>query len=158
MTRGRYKRILSEELHKQHLMTAVVEKILEKAIEAGKFDNLPGQGGPLPVEQNANGDPSLAAAYHLLQTHGFSLPWIEAINQIEADLKRASTRLDQRRGWVLRRGVPLSGSISWRETVAEFRSTIAELNRRIDQFNLTVPLPRFQRRRIDPEAELDELG
>jgi len=150
--------ILSEGIHKQLAMTFAAEKIIAQAIEDGLFDNLPGQGRPLPIEHNPHSDPSLAAAYRLLQNHGFSLPWIEAGKRIAADLEVARTRLRQRRGWILRRGVPLSGSIGWRETVADFRTSVAELNRRIIQLNLTVPLPRFQRRWIDAEAELAELA
>ena len=135
-----------------------VDKIISQAIEDGQFENLPGEGRPLPVEISPTGDPSLASAYRLLQQHGFSLPWIEAGKRIEADLAGAKTRLEQLRSWILRQAVPLERSNGWERAVEEFRATISEINRRIDQLNLAVPLARFQLRRIVPEAELAELA
>jgi len=53
------------------------EEQIRRAIEEGKFDNLPGKGKPLNLEQNPFEDPEWRLANHVLITSGFSLPWIE---------------------------------------------------------------------------------
>ena len=67
-----------------------IEEHLRKAIEEGKFDNLPGKGKPLHLDEaNPHADPEWELAYHMLKECGFSLPWIETIHEIEKDIDAA---------------------------------------------------------------------
>ena len=65
------------------------EEQIRRAIEEGKFDNLPGKGKPLHLDQNPFEDPDWRLANHVLKTSGFSLPWIEKRNEIEALIQTA---------------------------------------------------------------------
>jgi DnaJ family protein C protein 28 len=136
----------------------VVDEIISQAIRDGHFDNLPGEGRPLPAEADPRADPSQAVLFRLLREQGFSLPWIELGNQIQDDLGEARSRLRQRRDWLLGRGHALERSPSWRQALADFRGRCAELNRMIAELNLVVPHPRFQRPAIDPETEIAAVG
>lgn len=125
------------------------EKKIQDAIQAGEFDNLPGKGKPLTLDDNPFEPPEQRAANHLLKNNGFTLPWIEAGNEIEAERLEARTRL---------RRAHESATLNPRTTEWELaRATFAEqvcgLNRRILSYNLTVPSPHFQKNLIDLESE-----
>ena len=135
-------------------MGSLVEQKITAAIENGEFDDLPGQGEPLSLNALAR-DENLA--HRLLVENGFALPWIEIRNQIDEDWAGASKRLSQRLEWLERRGKPLEDSPSWDSAVKVFRQEIQELNQRINDYNLSVPLAQFQRRRLEPESEIERL-
>ncbi len=130
----------------------IVERLLEAARAEGKFDNLPGQGRPLTLDGNEN-DPEWAAQ-RLLKSNDARPPWLEedlAIRAAEDDL-----RGDLARAAAYARGsADGDGAGAWRRAVARFRDKAAELNRRIRDYNLSTPLERLQRARIDVEAEIE---
>ena len=65
-----------------------IEEQLRKAMAEGKFDNLPGKGKPLHLdEEQPTCRPRLGAGYRMLKDSGFSLPWIETIREIENDIE-----------------------------------------------------------------------
>ena len=131
-----------------------VEQKIAEAIENGEFDDLPGQGEPLSLDALAR-DENLA--HRLLVKNGFALPWIEIRIQMDEDWARATKRLSQRLEWIESRGKPGEGSPSWASAVKTFRQEIEELNQRMDDYNLSVPLALFQRRRLDAEAEIERV-
>ena len=96
-------------------------------------------------------------AHRLLVDQGFALPWIETRKEIDQDWETAKRRLSQRWDWLSREGNSAENSPSWADAVAEFLQETEKLNERIDDYNLIVPLPQFQRRRFDPQAELERL-
>ena len=136
-------------------MRSPVERKIAEAIENGEFDNLPGKGKPLTLDDLAR-DENLA--HRLLVDNGFSLPWIELKGQIDADSEKAIRSLSQRMEWLQGQGEALESSRRWAVAVEEFRLAILELNQRIDEYNLRVPLAQFQRRRLDADAELERLA
>ena len=54
------------------------EDQIRRAMEEGKFDDLPGEGKPLRLENDPFEDPEWRMAHHVLRNGGFTLPWIEA--------------------------------------------------------------------------------
>ncbi|MFZ2096670.1 MAG: DUF1992 domain-containing protein, partial [Anaerolineales bacterium] len=75
-----------------------IEELLRQAMAEGKFDNLPGKGKPLqPDANNPHADPGWELAYKILKDAGFSLPWIETIREIKADIEAG--RSDLRCAW-----------------------------------------------------------
>ncbi len=131
-----------------------MEHKIAEAIENGEFENLPGRGEPLSPDSLAR-DENLP--YSLLVKNGFALPWIEIRNQMDEDLAGSTKRLSQRLEWLESRGMRREGSPSWASAVKTFRQEIEELNHRVDDYNLGVPLSQFQRRRLDAEAEIECL-
>ncbi len=49
---------------------SIVEKKIREAMEEGKFDNLPGKGKPLSMEDNSHVDEELRMAYKVLKNAG----------------------------------------------------------------------------------------
>jgi DnaJ homolog subfamily C member 28 len=136
-----------------------IEELLRAAMRAGKFDNLPGKGKPLKLDDNPHADPEWRTAYHILKEAGFSLPWIETRNEIEIDLEKV--RADLQRAWNWRErssGQPSTAvEMEWRDALDAFREKVDALNKRIKDYNLTVPSDRFQMRGLDYEREVSTL-
>jgi len=134
-------------------MSSSVERRITEAIENGEFDDLLGRGEPLSLKALAQ-DENLA--HRLLVDNGFALPWIETRNQMDEDWAGAVKRLSQRLEW-LRSRETSEGSASWARAMEVFGLEIQELNRRIDDYNLSVPLAQFQRLRLDADSEIQRL-
>jgi DnaJ family protein C protein 28 len=136
-----------------------IEEHLRNAMAEGKFDNLPGKGKPLHLDEtNPHADPKWELAYRMLKDSGFSLPWIETIREIEQDI--AAARKDLRVAWEwyqssLSVSNPSSEpSADWERSQTAFKDKIASLNKRIRDYNLQVPNARFQRPVLNFDQEL----
>src|SRR3989304_9408856 len=112
-----------------------IEEHIRKAIEEGKFENLPGMGKPLQLDENPFEDPGWRLAHRVLKNAGFTLPWLETRREIEAAL--AAARNDLKRAWhwqveARQRGVaPAEVSQQWQQYVDIFKRQIGEINQRI---------------------------
>jgi DnaJ homolog subfamily C member 28 len=139
-----------------------IEEQLRKAIEEGKFDNLPGKGKPLHLDaDNPHADPEWELAFHILKEAGYSLPWIEEIKAIEADV--AAARKDLQRAWkwriiYLSASVPdEKASAGWLPALEVFIERLSALNKRIRDYNLIVPNAAFQRPILNYEREVNKI-
>ena len=137
------------------------EDQIRRAMEAGKFDNLPGKGKPLRLDQDPFEDPEWRMAHHILRSGGFTLPWIEARQEIERDLNAAREALACAWAWrqeALARGLPLAFvDGEWNRAEAAFRQQVADLNKRIFSHNLQVPSDRLQLRKLDADREFETI-
>ena len=138
-----------------------VEEHLRKAIEEGKFDNLPGKGKPLRIEENPNADPEWELAYHLIKESGFSLPWIVTIREIEIDIEKNRQELLRAWKWrilYLSADVPdEKASAEWVRSLEAFKDKLPALNQRIRDYNLQVPNARFQRPILNLEQDVENI-
>jgi hypothetical protein len=66
---------------------------IRRAMQEGQFEDLPGQGRPLQLDEDPFEDPDWRLAHHMLRSAGYSLPWIETRREIEADLAAARLAL-----------------------------------------------------------------
>jgi DnaJ family protein C protein 28 len=132
----------------------LVEQRIQEAMARGAFENLPGQGQPLNLSRNPYLDPSLELAYGLLKNNGYAPEWIARDKEIREELKAARARL--RTAWVQYQANP-AGEALWCGAVARFEETINQLNRKIDDFNLIVPVLSCQRLRLRLADELRRL-
>ena len=135
------------------------EEQIRRAIEEGKFENLPGKGKPLNLEQNPFEDPEWRLANHVLKTSGFSLPWIEKRSEIDALIHSARTLLKRSYEWReqgLKEGLPASFVMAeWNKALEKFREQAAEINRLILTYNLDVPSSQLQMQQLSIERELE---
>src|SRR5947209_19910459 len=67
---------------------SAVDKQIREAEERGDFDNLPGRGKPLRLQ---NWDAEWGLAFHVLKNAGETLPWIA----LGKDIDEARARLDE---------------------------------------------------------------
>jgi hypothetical protein len=124
------------------LFSLLAEQKIQEAIAAGILENLAGEGKPLVWHEDACVPADWRLAFHLLHSAGLAPAWIELRRDLERDRLAAVGRFGRRYARGDRRGAE-----------REFAERIAGLNRRIDDLNLIVPHARFQRPRLDGEAE-----
>jgi len=139
-----------------------IEELLRQAMEEGKFDNLPGKGKPLRLDENnphVNSDWELA--YHIIKEAGYTLPWIETLHEIENDLDIARQELLRAWNW---RNKSLSADFpkvyvnaEWDGALEVFQDKLDQLNKRIRDYNLEVPNARFQRPVLYFEQEVEKI-
>jgi DnaJ homolog subfamily C member 28 len=130
---------------------------IRRAMEEGQFEDLPGKGRPLKLEEDPLEDPEWRMAHHMLRSSGYSLPWIEVRREIESGLE--SARQDLARAWERRQTSQLTpNSLSrWEAAQASFCEAVAELNKRILSYNLEAPSMQLHLRAMDAEAEIKKI-
>ncbi len=67
----------------------LAERRIEAAIAAGEFDDLPGMGAPLDLDDDRHVPPELRLAYRVLKNSGFApeaVMWRQAIALLESKL------------------------------------------------------------------------
>ena len=128
-----------------------VERQIQEARERGMFDNLPGRGQPLRLEAVNPYEGTRALAHKILKDHGFAPEGIELDKEIRHELDAARSQLIRS----YRRCAP--DSSAWQRAVGRFVQQIAELNAKIDLYNLKAPAMQFHRRRIRLEDELRQV-
>ena len=137
------------------------EEQIRRAIEVGEFDDLPGKGKPLHLDENPFEDPDWHLANKVLRDGGFTLPWIEKRKDIEERLAAALAALS--RAWLRRttdletgQGIDLIET-QWRQAEEVFRSECAELNKLIFSYNLEVPTQQVHRLPVQVEREIQKI-
>lgn len=132
----------------------LVEARIEAARKRGEFEGLSGKGQPLDLNDNPLSDPSWRLAHHILENADISPPWVAMAKEIReeiADLRAA-----------IEKALPgrLEDSGAAQQQRERFYLRIATINRRLLEYNLTVPHTAFQIPALDPERELhlDETG
>jgi hypothetical protein len=140
-----------------------VEEKIRKAQEEGLFNDLSGQGRPLPERRNPFLPEERQLAYDLLRDSGHTLPWIEEGREIDARLNRARQLLSRRYRWYLterdrRPGHELLALEQvWRSYRQEFEEEVAVINASIHIYNLKVPTLSLHKHIILLEEEYERL-
>lgn len=104
----------------------VIDDAIETAMKEGAFDNLPGKGKPIKLDDNPF-ERDRWLEHHILSNAHFAPEWVELQKEIRAEL-----------AWVRRH-----------PDHPERQERIEKLNAKIDRFNLLVPsvslqLPRYR--------------
>lgn len=142
-------------------MADTIDEQIRRAMEDGQFDNLPGKGRPINLDENPFEDPEWRMAHHLLQEGGFSLPWIEARREIDSELESARQRLSQ--AWAKQRaslahGVDLHRiDLEWKAAQQQFIQKLESINKLIRDYNLQAPLLQVQMLMLKPEQEIEKV-
>jgi len=146
----------------------LAERKIAEWVEQGRFKNLQGEGKPLQLEDNPFLKPELRLSFKILKDAGFAPPWIELGNEIDGDQAACQLHLDQCRRWVRRQAEKLkwtpSCAVEYQTAsiraevcrfLKEYARQIDEINRKIEKFNLCVPIFRLQRTRLSAEAAVE---
>ncbi len=111
------------------------EEQIRRAIQEGQFDNLPGKGKSLRLDDHPFEDPEWRLAHHLLRSNGFTLPWIERRREIEAAILAARGALRTAAEWQSAAQQDTANAArqqpEWQKAVERFRQQVAEINRQI---------------------------
>ncbi len=140
---------------------ALAEERIAQARDRGDFDNLPGAGKPLRLDENIYaGDKALA--YHLLQSNNVAPPEIERGNEIDrmlANVERELAALRHRRDTLLARGRRAYPSerraynLVRDKTARRYAEQLRAINSNILSLNIIAPTA-LSRRLLDVERRL----
>ncbi len=134
-------------------MSFDIEEQIRDAQHAGYFDNLPGAGKPLTLTRNPFAKQE-QLAHDILQSNGYTLPWVEEKREIETQINKATQQL--KRTWVRYDG-SREAAYGWRAAKQTYREAIVEINGRIRTFNLKAPNPHFHLLTVDPELSIRKI-
>jgi DnaJ homolog subfamily C member 28 len=138
-----------------------IDDAIKKAMQAGQFDDLPGKGKPLNLDENPLADPEWELAHHVLKSGGFTLPWIETRQQIEKELAEALANL--KRAWEWKQSAaaqiipPAQVELQWQQGLSAFREKVISLNKRIRDYNLEAPADRFHLLVLNGDKEIEAI-
>ena len=138
-----------------------IEEIIQKAMQEGAFDNLPGKGQPLDLDDNPHLDPEWQLAYHLLKENGYAPEFIEKRQIIELELAKARAALA--RSWAWRAQALDEGKLAdwveaeWMRAKEKFEEQVGRVNKEIRNYNLTIPGSAFYKRPVLIEEEYSVL-
>ena len=131
----------------------LIEQRIQQAQEDGLFDNLPGAGKPLQLDDDALVPVEDRAGYRLLKSSGFTLPWIAARQEIAEERAQLDTWLAQaNRRW------PRLAAAGRAALKVAYRRKLDDLQRLILTFNLKVPPGIDQLETLRMVDELQRLG
>jgi DnaJ homolog subfamily C member 28 len=124
-----------------------IDEQIREAQARGDFDNLPGAGKPLNLDENPfTGDKAMA--YSLLKQNGYAPPEIELGKEIRTRFEKAQQRLEklrQQRKSLSARRIPAFASEkrafndAVERATAQYDQLLRELNRKILNLNLITP-------------------
>jgi DnaJ family protein C protein 28 len=141
-----------------------IDRAIREAQERGLFDNLEGVGRPINWEDEALVDEEWVMAFRVMREQGFAPAWIELHKEIGAELKKAREAVLRAWRWRQER-LPAAGErerryvdAEWGRARAAFVEAVTELNKKIADFNLQVPIARLQKFKLNVAQELADLG
>ncbi len=126
---------------------SLTERLIREAQEAGAFDDLPGHGRPLELEDDgAAGD--MAMANHLLRNAGAAPPWIEADKEVRRSLDAIEALVAR---------AERSPAVARRRLERDLADLAAAHDAAVSRLEGLAPTSRQQRRRIDGVMLHDRL-
>ena len=127
---------------------SLIDRQLQQAMAEGQFDNLPGQGKPIPRDDNPLAG-EWGLAFHVLKNAGFAPPWVE-------DDKEARKLLEKRDAILARAAAgptpPLPARRKFDREALE--ALVVEANKVITRANYEAPTLQQQRRFLSTDEEL----
>jgi len=166
---------LEEEIEaRERALRNLVEERIQAAMQAGAFDNLPGKGKPLQLEENPFVPPELRLAYKVLANANMAPEWIELDKAIRTSREELKLSQGAHIAWLAEQRRRLADELAagddgaLAQTLefirarhdrfrADLEQRIRELNRRIDELNLIVPHLSLQRPRLNVAETLSAL-
>ncbi|KAJ7428250.1 DnaJ subfamily C member 28 [Willisornis vidua] len=132
----------------------LVEDLIQESMAKGDFDNLRGKGKPLQKFSDCpHIDPMTHNLNRILIDNGYQPEWILLQKEIRETIEQL------RKGVVASRrklGEPMSPSEQkqWGQVCEQFMEDIRKLNKRVDNFNLVVPILSRQMVHFSPQKEI----
>lgn len=135
-----------------------MEDLIQESIARGEFDNLPGSGKPLKFSpENPYVDSTTHKLNQVLIANGYVPEWIT----LEREIREAKEALrNELRKCRAQLGVlPLCDEERrvWDNAVSQLSSSATQVNRKIDKFNMVVPLPSKQQWHFQLPQESEKI-
>ena len=137
----------------RHQYESLIDQIMNKAQAEGLMDNLPGQGQPLQLDDDALVPDEYRLGHRMLKASGFAPPWIEAQRDIERERAQLDTWLKD-----AKRRLPHLESPARAALKLAYRRKLDDLQRMITNYNLQTPPGAPQLVGLRMADELAKLG
>ncbi|KAB5577018.1 hypothetical protein PHYPO_G00205140 [Pangasianodon hypophthalmus] len=150
-------RLRSKKIQITQAVERLVEDLIQESMARGDFHNLSGAGKPLSkFEHNPYADPMTHNLNRILIDNGYQPEWIVAKKEISETIEKMRNRLKEARA---RLGNPMKHSeqIQWKEHCATFSEELVKLNKKVDDFNLIVPLMSWQMVHFNMNREMEKV-
>ncbi|KAM6161941.1 dnaJ homolog subfamily C member 28 [Erethizon dorsatum] len=132
----------------------LVEDLIQESMAKGDFDNLSGKGKPLKKFSGCSYiDPMTHNLNRILIDNGYQPEWILMQKEISDTIEQLrETILESRK----KLGNPMTPAEQrqWNEVCKQFEENIRKLNKRINDFNLIVPILTRQKVHFDAQKEI----
>lgn len=140
-----------------------ISQRIDEAMAEGAFDNLPGRGKPLNLNENPNEPPDMAMANKILKNNDVTPAWIGDRKALLKDIEALRGEMSQRWAWTEAEwSTPEANQERlaryWAGRVAEWSERIGQINSRILNLNLTLPIWRMELVRLQLSEELARIG
>ncbi|KAK2904842.1 hypothetical protein Q8A67_006641 [Cirrhinus molitorella] len=150
-------RLRSKQIKITQAVERLVEDLIQESMARGDFQNLSGTGKPLnKFDYNPYMDPMTHNLNRILIDNGYQPEWIVAQKEIRETIAKMRARLQEVRA---RLGEPMrhSETLQWKEHCAVFADELGKLNKKVDNFNLIVPLMSRQMVHYSLKRELEKI-
>lgn len=149
-------------LARQYKTTQAIERLVEDLIQEsmarGEFNNLPGAGKPLKfAPENPYVDSTTRKLNEVLITNGYVPEWVVLEREIGDEKRRLRSKLADRRSLLGPAPLAADEQRAWDEAVRSFQSAAAQINRKIDKFNMVVPLLNKQQLHFSLASESEKI-
>ncbi|KAL7881603.1 hypothetical protein AOLI_G00084510 [Acnodon oligacanthus] len=150
-------RVRSKQIKITQAMERLVEDLIQESMARGDFHNLSGAGKPLrKFDHNPYADPMTHNLNRILIDNGYQPEWIVTQKEIRETITKMRERLKDVRS---RLGSPMrhSEQLQWKEHCAAFADELKNLNKKVDNFNLVVPLMNLQMVHFNMTKEVEKV-
>lgn len=150
-------RLRSKQIKITQAVERLVEDLIQESMARGDFQNLSGTGKPLnKFDYNPYMDPMTHNLNRILIDNGYQPEWIVTQKEIRETIDKMRARLQEVRA---RLGEPMkhSEALQWKEHCAAFADELVKLNKRVDHFNLIVPLMSRQMMQFSLKREVEKI-
>lgn len=132
----------------------LVEDLIQESMAKGDFDNLSGKGKPLKKFSGCSHiDPMTHNLNRILIDNGYQPEWILMQKEINDTIEQLREAILESRKKL---GNPMTPTEQrqWNQICEQFQENIKKLNKRINDFNLIVPILTRQKVHFDAQKEI----
>uniref|UniRef100_A0A8D2DWT2 DnaJ heat shock protein family (Hsp40) member C28 n=1 Tax=Sciurus vulgaris TaxID=55149 RepID=A0A8D2DWT2_SCIVU len=132
----------------------LVEDLIQESMAKGDFDNLSGKGKPLKKFSGCSYiDPMTHNLNRILIDNGYQPEWILMQKEIKDTIEQLREAILESRKKL---GNPMTPADQkqWNQVCEQFQENIGKLNKRINDFNLIVPILTRQKVHFDAQKEI----
>lgn len=150
------KRAIRRSKHSK-VIDRLVEDLIQEAMSKGEFKNLSGSGKPLKLEQELFVDSTTRRLNKVLIESGFAPEWISLEKEIRQDVKELREVLLTERSKLGPSPLTLQGFNQWNHTLKDFENKLCLVNKKIDKFNMIVPILTKQKVHVNFHREVTRV-
>lgn len=146
----------------------IIDEIIKDAQRKGEFSNLPGQGKPLKLDDDANTPPHMRMAYKILKENDLAPDWIAQGRVLDRtreslleNLRSAARDYRGKLNDALRSAQPEQErqrvEKAWKRRQDTLRDDVQKYNREVLSYNLKVPQGVTHKSVLNVDQELAKL-